>query len=493
MAQEVFKAAGDPNVFPDQIKAGLLPWTPLKVYARVPSFSISPKGMYDYATGKWAPVRFYDYVSGKWTDAVPTTTLKISEGAYDPALGESYIQLGARRPGPAKIPKRRNRHPPLREPSTSPITATARASPRPNTEKSFFDGIDISLTGIAALAPGQHPFLTEGLRQIAASVDQATRQPDKITPLAAGLKQTQLLIQKVEASNLSAEQKYNINHELEVKQAQFNSALIEALGVTLTAVVAPANPDRGRSGFAIDAQDTFTTAVPGLSFGVSAYLTNPSKVPVQIQSMSLHSTGAGDWHITNHQPAPRRSPGQPAPDRSIPRHRPGRRHPHPSLFPSQRPGAVLLRPRQRQLPRSPAPALSSGSLARIHGRRSHRPHRPGGTNRAARRSASEASTNPWWSRPGISVAATATAGIVPLGQTEAGQPSMFVYAPTSAARLRPNSISICRQGWQSQPDNRAFAEAQTINVRCHPAEPGGRSLPHHPGGHLPGSHVYAGI
>ncbi|MDX6464254.1 MAG: hypothetical protein QOE55_7951, partial [Acidobacteriaceae bacterium] len=40
MAQEVFKAAGDPNVFPDQIKAGLLPWTPLKVYARVPSFSI---------------------------------------------------------------------------------------------------------------------------------------------------------------------------------------------------------------------------------------------------------------------------------------------------------------------------------------------------------------------------------------------------------------------------------------------------------------------
>jgi LmbE family N-acetylglucosaminyl deacetylase len=93
MAQEVFKAAGDPNVFPDQIKAGLLPWTPLKVYARVPSFSISPKGMYDYATGKWAPVRFYDYVAGKSIDAVPSTTLNITEGAYDPALGCSYIQL----------------------------------------------------------------------------------------------------------------------------------------------------------------------------------------------------------------------------------------------------------------------------------------------------------------------------------------------------------------------------------------------------------------
>src|ERR1700720_430481 len=36
MAQEVFKAAGDPNVFPDQIRAGLRPWTPLKDYARAP-------------------------------------------------------------------------------------------------------------------------------------------------------------------------------------------------------------------------------------------------------------------------------------------------------------------------------------------------------------------------------------------------------------------------------------------------------------------------
>ncbi|HUZ03738.1 MAG TPA: PIG-L family deacetylase, partial [Acidobacteriaceae bacterium] len=36
MAQEVYKAAGDPTVFPDQIRDGLLPWSPLKVYIRVP-------------------------------------------------------------------------------------------------------------------------------------------------------------------------------------------------------------------------------------------------------------------------------------------------------------------------------------------------------------------------------------------------------------------------------------------------------------------------
>ncbi len=105
-------------------------------------------------------------------------------------------------------------------------------------------------------------------------------------------------MQKVKASDLSAEEKYNVLHELAVKEAQFNGAIVEALGVTLTAVVAPANPDHGRSGFAVDAQDTFTTAIPGQSFGVTAFLSNPSAVPLRIRSVSLRSTGSGDWHIT---------------------------------------------------------------------------------------------------------------------------------------------------------------------------------------------------
>jgi LmbE family N-acetylglucosaminyl deacetylase len=302
MAQEVFKAAGDPNVFPDQIKAGLLPWTPLKVYARVPSFSISPKGMYDYATGKWAPVRFYDYVAGKTIDSVPATTLSITEGAYDSVLGGSYIQLAREGLGQQKS-QNGGTGIPLSGVFNVPYHRYGSRVKSPDKENSFFDGIDISLAGIASLAPGQHPFLTVGLHQIALSVDQATKsfspsEPAKLVPLlAAGMKQTQLLIQKVTASTLSPEEKYNINYELKVKEAQFNSAIVEALGVTLNAVVSPANPDRGRSGFATDPQDTFTTAVPGQSFGVTAYLTNPSAAPIQMQRVSVHSTGTGDWQI----------------------------------------------------------------------------------------------------------------------------------------------------------------------------------------------------
>ncbi|MGC4055869.1 MAG: hypothetical protein QM757_44220 [Paludibaculum sp.] len=42
MAQEVFRAAGDPNVFPEQIQMGLKPWAPVKDYARVPSGGGTP-------------------------------------------------------------------------------------------------------------------------------------------------------------------------------------------------------------------------------------------------------------------------------------------------------------------------------------------------------------------------------------------------------------------------------------------------------------------
>jgi LmbE family N-acetylglucosaminyl deacetylase len=62
-AQLAFKLAGDPSIFPDQIAQGLRPWSPLKVYARVPFFPVSDKGMFDYATNKWSPVEFHNYVT----------------------------------------------------------------------------------------------------------------------------------------------------------------------------------------------------------------------------------------------------------------------------------------------------------------------------------------------------------------------------------------------------------------------------------------------
>ena len=65
MAQEVFNAAGDPKVFPEM---GLEPWSPVKVYARVPFARVSNGQMYDYATNKSIPARFYNYVTKTWSN-----------------------------------------------------------------------------------------------------------------------------------------------------------------------------------------------------------------------------------------------------------------------------------------------------------------------------------------------------------------------------------------------------------------------------------------
>ncbi len=64
IAQEVFKAAGDPKVFPEQFKDGVEPWQPLAVYSMVPFAPVTDKGVFDYATGKWAPAKFRNYVTG---------------------------------------------------------------------------------------------------------------------------------------------------------------------------------------------------------------------------------------------------------------------------------------------------------------------------------------------------------------------------------------------------------------------------------------------
>src|ERR1700761_421184 len=454
MAQEVYEAAGNPNVFPDKIKAGLLPWKPLKVYARVPSFSVSPKGMYDYATGKWAPVRFYDYVAKKWIDAVPSTTVEIPEGANDPVLGTAFIQLAREGLGQQKS-QNGGTGVPLPGEFKAPYHRYGSRVPSPATEHSFFDGINISLLGIASLASGQHPFLTAGLTQIAASVDQATRAAKPLPFLTTGLKQTQLLIQKVQSSDLSAEEKYNLHHELSVKEAQFNSAIIEALGVTLTAVVSPANPDRGRSGFATEPQDTFTTAVPGQAFGVTAYLTNPSAVPIQIQKVSLEPTSKGDWHITtttaihgvleNNQ----RQTGDfhltiPE-DAAVTKacfHRKDVEQPYYDLDSV----SCLDHP----LPPYPLEAWAEFSVEGVT-------VRIGQSVQTVQHVVGRGGVyQPLVIAPALSVAATATAGIIPLGQQKPAQVNLRVR--TNIKTTAPAEIRLdLPQGWQSNPQSAPFS------------------------------------
>ena len=113
IAQEVFKAAPDPTVFPEQLKPvsegglGLQPWQPLAVYSMTPFAPVTEKGMFDYATGKWAPAKFKNYVTGETITTLPSTDVRLPVGTLDLTLGRSYAQIAREGWGRTEVPERR--------------------------------------------------------------------------------------------------------------------------------------------------------------------------------------------------------------------------------------------------------------------------------------------------------------------------------------------------------------------------------------------------
>ena len=281
MAQEVFTAAGDPNVFPDQIKAGLRPWSPLKVYARVPNYSIGKEGMFDYATGKWAPVRFYNYVSKEWSTSAPATNVVVPEGSYDPLLGRTYVQISRQGWGFQKT-QNGGGYIVLPGEVNSDYHRYGSRVKSSETETSFFDGVDTSLSGIASLAHGDTGFLKTGLQTIGADVEKAMTAydpaaPAKIAPaLHDGYLATKKLIADVKSSSLSEDDKANVDWELERKLDQFNSALAEALGLQIDALTTPGKSVTQASIFSPGVEDTRAAATPGSDVYVRLRLLNAS-------------------------------------------------------------------------------------------------------------------------------------------------------------------------------------------------------------------------
>jgi LmbE family N-acetylglucosaminyl deacetylase len=277
MAQEAFTAAGDPNMFPDQIAAGLRPWTPQKDYGRTPWFGNDD--------GKLA------------------TNVDIPEGDYDPVLGMSYVQISREglgyqksQTGGGMIPK------------AGALSSTyhrfGSMVPAQDKENSFFDGIDVSLMGIATLAKdGKGDFLLPGLKRLNGLVessiaDFSVAQPEKVAPrLGEGWKLTEELMQQVKASQLSDEDKYNVTFELEIKKAQFNNALAQALGLSVAAILAPEKEPDPRFAMFMGDPETSRTIIPGQKFGVKVHAVSQAAAPVKLEEIRIQATDGKDWAV----------------------------------------------------------------------------------------------------------------------------------------------------------------------------------------------------
>jgi LmbE family N-acetylglucosaminyl deacetylase len=247
IAQEVFKAAADPNVFPEQLKAGLQPWQPLAVYSMVPFAPVTEKGMFDYATGKWAPAKFRNYVTGEWISGVPSSDVTLQVGTRDSTLGRSYAQIAREGWGEQKS-QNGGANPALSGPSSTSYHLWAVAPPaKPSGAGQASDddlfhnsrvNVDTSVLGLAHLAPGHSSeWLTSGLAAISGSLKELESgcpcKSDAAVAhkVAAIYRQTLELRGKVASSKLNAQAKASVLFELDAKIGECQSALAEILGL----------------------------------------------------------------------------------------------------------------------------------------------------------------------------------------------------------------------------------------------------------------------
>jgi len=315
IAQEVFKAAGNPSVFPEQLKDGLQPWQPLAVYSRTPFARIEDGKMFDYATGKWAPARFKNYVTGEWIEGAPSTDVTIQVGSLDPVLGRSPVQIAREGWGQQKS-QNGGANPTLSGPASTSyhlwaVAPNAKIPPRVYSERSSlfanrFVLIHTRIEDLAQLASGAPPkWLTEQLQQIAAGIDRAKELGMNQSDFAHRLvvahkmalvyKQTINLRLRVASSNFDARSKASILFELDTKIDEFQDAFKELLNLDLIAFTTKSEKveDSGPRGAGVD--ETPRSVTPGEEFSVRIHTAQTWWNEAKLSRVWMESRSGDPW------------------------------------------------------------------------------------------------------------------------------------------------------------------------------------------------------
>ena len=309
IAQEVFKAAGDPKVFPEQLKDGLEPWQPLAMYSRTPFARVTSNGIFDYATGKWAPARFHNYITDEWTTEVPSTDAAIPVGTWDPVLGRSYAQIARQGWGEQKS-QNGGANPTLSQPETSSYhlwaVAPSAAGEGSDGNASLFDNrkvkIDTSLEGLAGMVKVAPPaWLAQGLRQIDQDLNEfesdrrnenGVEGAHKLAPI---YRQTLDLYARIKVSDLDPQARAGLELELGAKVEQFQTALKDLLGLDLVAFTSSGGGDRGGPGpGGGGADETKRSVYPGEDFRVRVHTANATG-EAQLARVWLESHSGSTW------------------------------------------------------------------------------------------------------------------------------------------------------------------------------------------------------
>ncbi len=287
IAQEAFKVAGDPKVFPEQLKNGLQPWQPLAVYSRAPFASVTNGQIFDYATGKWAPAKFHNYVTGDWVTGSLPTDVSVPTGTWDAALGRTYVQIAREGWGEQKS-QYGGANPAVPEPDSTGYHLWAAAPGASAGAKngagdaSLFENskvnIDTSLASLSLLAKGDAPaWLRDGLQGIQTELIAFAKKcggecgVQGARELAPLYRQVLDLYARVKASDLDAQAKAGLELELSEKIAQFQEALKDLLGLDMVSIETRPAGGRGSGGRESAGDEEVRSVSPGEDFGVRVH------------------------------------------------------------------------------------------------------------------------------------------------------------------------------------------------------------------------------
>ena len=242
LTKEAFRAAGDPKRFPEQIAEGLQPWQPKKLYVgNVCGFFSNTCDAANY-------------------------TIRLNTGVNDAVLGTSYIQFAmkglrhqlSQGSGSWTVePGDRFTH--------YKLVDSVLDSPKDKDghERDFFDGMDTTVPGLAALVPDA-PWLRGKLEEIQGKINAAERAGTDAAAADAALAAAQGLVGNLTlvAGHPSPGQ-WEMIFRLNSLLSEIEQARVLVAGAKLSAVVdTPVGA----------APDEAFMAVPGQSFEVTATL-----------------------------------------------------------------------------------------------------------------------------------------------------------------------------------------------------------------------------
>jgi LmbE family N-acetylglucosaminyl deacetylase len=227
LSTEAAKVSGDSSKYPEQLKDGLRPWQPRKVY-----------------------------ITGRNGNAAKQCAVNLA--GFDSLLGRTYAEVGTEArsmhkcQGMAQLLA-------LPGPATSfyQLAQTSIPGQQQRDERSLFDGVDTTITGLAQFAGPRPPKdLSGGLAAVASSVQIAQKKFDSesddatVLPLVAGLRAVRVL--RASLRNLPAladTARFEIDFRLRQKEREFQQAILFANNLRVDALaddglVVPGQPVR---------------------------------------------------------------------------------------------------------------------------------------------------------------------------------------------------------------------------------------------------------